>query len=103
FYLAAGEGEDLGDGDRDAHRWVDVCGHASAPRSRTPWERRRAMSAQYRSSFSTPIAWRPVSRAASSVEPLPAKGSRIVAPGRELVSIMWRSIAPGFSHGCLPG
>jgi hypothetical protein len=56
-------------------------GHETLPRSRQSCARRLAMTSQYRSSSSTPIAFRPRFRAATSVAPDPANGSSTVPPG----------------------
>src|SRR5690606_20496830 len=53
----------------------DLERHAAPPKSRTPCESRLAMTSQYRSSSSTPIACRPRFLAAIKVEPDPANGS----------------------------
>src|SRR5665647_2389978 len=61
--------------------------HADTPKSRTPWERRRAAISQYRSSISTPIALRPSALAATRVLPLPANGSAITPGGQASISV----------------
>ena len=68
----------------ESRLWPSQYGNSVSGRRQatsTPWAKRPAAISQYASSISTPMARRPASFAATKVDPLPAKRSRITSPG----------------------